>query len=378
MVWNCNGMNQQQFGYDLSMNTLYLSRSMADASLCVDLYGGSWNNGNPIDIWSCNRCWNQQWIFSDVGTNVLGALQGTTTADAGAEVGSEMPLTCPPIPSPGPAPPPPASGSCMSSANGAWPQFASANELAADPWGKYFTLIYGSIPNFNYPLCIGDFWMFYVDKLTSAGVTKIPKSVGQCAKGAVGTRYDENNKISPPSVTWSWHPIPYKAFGSQDWVEVIHRKDPWGDEKVGAWFFYAKGSGVWYQIGQTISFNDHGDAYKHFHANGNEPMCGAAAKAGYKTVQFLAHSDGGIYGSCRSNPGTPYFNIEIVATAGYGEHTCCARKGTFTQLYAGWNGAKGQCNCNDNKPNLNCVLAVEGVELLNTSSLIARGATMIV
>merc|ERR1719263_2288289 len=99
--------------------------------------------------------------------------------------------------------------------------------------------------------------MFYDDVLTSSGVTgnKVPTSVGACPtqNGAVeGQRYSSNNQLSPPHVSWSWHPIPYQAFASNTWCEVIHRKDPWGDEHVGAWFFYAKGSGMWFNIGKTI------------------------------------------------------------------------------------------------------------------------------
>jgi hypothetical protein len=34
----------------------------------------------------------------------------------------------------------------------------------------------------------------------------------------------------------------------------MHERDPFGDEHNGAWYLYAKGSGVWYNIGKTISF----------------------------------------------------------------------------------------------------------------------------
>lgn len=53
------------------------------------------------------------------------------------------------------------------------------------------------------------------------------------------------------------------------------------DEHVGAWMFHAKGNGIWFNVGNTIHFTDHGDAMKKFGANGNEDMCNKAASAGY-------------------------------------------------------------------------------------------------
>ena len=60
----------------------------------------------------------------------------------------------------------------------------------------------------------------------------------------------------------------------------MHERDPFGDEHNGAWYLYAKGSGVWYNIGKTISFPEHADAYAHFNAFDNEAMSRAAAAAG--------------------------------------------------------------------------------------------------
>ena len=99
------------------------------------------------------------------------------------------------------------------------------------------------------------------------------------------------------------------------WVEVMHERDPFGDEHDGLWFLYAKGSGVWYNIGKTIVFDEHADAYRYFRVGGNEAMCRAAAAAGYDTVQFTEHRDTVNY-PCTKNPNPgkyPYMNVEIVA-----------------------------------------------------------------
>ena len=208
--------------------------------------------------------------------------------------------------------------------------------------------------------------MFYKSALESAKVTDIPQSVGRCPtnKGKTeGQFYEENNQLSPPNVAWSWHPLPYSALSGM--VEVIHQADPWGDEHYGAWFFYAKGSGIWFDLGNTIVFTDHGDGFQYFKATGkdlNEAMCKNAVAQGYDSIQFLAHSDDGDYGDCRKNEGTPYFNIEIVATRMYGEAACASKSGTDPLLTTGWVGSKGTCQCDnayqcDNKKKpcyLNC------------------------
>ena len=69
----------------------------------------------------------------------------------------------------------------------------------------------------------------------------------------------------------------------------MHKADPFGDEHHGMWFLYTKGSGVWYRIGNHISFPEHSDAYDHFGVSSNEEMSKAAAKADFDSVIFLAH-----------------------------------------------------------------------------------------
>ena len=203
--------------------------------------------------------------------------------------------------------------------------------------------------------------MFYTTVLQSRGVTDIPQSVGKCPtkEGKVdGQFYEENNKLSPAHVAWSWHPIPYSGLSGR--VEVIHEADTstgWQDDNNGAWFFYAKGSGIWVDVGNTIVFQDHGDGYKYFGATGkdaNDDMAKKALAKGYDSIQFLSHTDPGDYGDCRKNPGTPYFNIEILMTKMYGEAACASRDGNSPLLMTGWVGSKGTCSCDNKQTFLNC------------------------
>merc|ERR1719506_1481944 len=128
--------------------------------------------------------------------------------------------------------------------------------------------LYGELPS-SYPLNIGNFWAAYLDKMQAAGVVP-PPSVGQCptsASAPEGQRYDENNMYSSKDLTWTWHALsssPFRGFSSNSRVQVSHHKDPFGDEHHGMWFLYARGSGLFLDIGKTKIFPEHGDANKFF------------------------------------------------------------------------------------------------------------------
>ena len=181
ILWGCNGQSQQKWGFDNSMQTLYLQDSMSDATRCMDLYGGEAKKGTAVQIYDCNGCWNQQWLvaggirgnFADglerIGANGTSSIGASAIAERKSANSSQpraliLPRTCPakPLP-PGPKP---AGGRCL----GNWPEFQSSAELSANPWGAYFTAIYGTVPSGPYPLCIGSFWMFYQGTLTAAKV----------------------------------------------------------------------------------------------------------------------------------------------------------------------------------------------------------------
>jgi hypothetical protein len=123
-----------------------------------------------------------------------------------------------------------------------WPVFQDGAALAASPWGAYFTDIYGTPPPAHkFPLDISTWWVLWTDALVSAGVP-LPASSGECApKNCQLNLYTQNNAYSPPGTQWIWHPPPYAPSnyepppgnpwtGENGWIEVLHKKDPFGDE----------------------------------------------------------------------------------------------------------------------------------------------------
>ena len=353
-IWDCDEqLAAQQWGFDAQQQTLYLAKSVMDASMCMDLDGGQWASGNQIQVWGCNGCWNQQWILGGGVAEASGPVSSLTQSRWLNSSASQN--TCPAVPSP-PKPPEPA-GKCT----GGWPQFPNAAAVTASPWASYFNAVYGSVPaeQGSYPMCMGDFWMFYDQELQKAKVSDAPKSVGECPDPKKeAERYGVNNALSPAGVSWSWHPPPRKAFHDNTWVEVIHTKVT-SDEKTGAWFYYAKGSGMWFNLGKTISFPDHSEAFKHFNvhkmpANGgpiNEHMCAAAAKAGYDSIQFVSHP---YSNKCSKHKGLASMNYELVSTKLIGAYTCTSKSGTSSKIAVGWKGSNGPCDCDNSKKMLNC------------------------
>lgn len=175
-----------------------------------------------------------------------------------------------------------------------------------------------------------------------------------------GERYDENNAYSSKDLTWLWHSLSdpvYQGFADNTVVEVTHHKDPFGDEHHGMWFLYAKGSGVFLNIGKTKIFPDHPQAGTFFNCPGcsNEKVCQAAAAAGYDSIQFNQHRDGTNY-PCAAGIGASWMNIEIVAVKLVGTYPCGQAQGTAAALRAGWNGDKA-CKCDPKNPNTNCVFS---------------------
>ena len=243
-----------------------------------------------------------------------------------------------------------------------WPTFASAAALQASPWGGYFSDLYGSLPPADhFPLNVGSWWVLW-DDLLSKHKVPLPHAAGKCAPpNCQLSLFTENNAYSPPKTQWIWHPPPYQPSdyappGGGDpwtgWVEVMHKKDPFGDEHHGAWFLYAKGSNVWYNTGKFIEFEEHADAYKHFGAQGNEAVCQAAAANGYDTIIFLAHHDSVNY-PCAQAANYPYMNVEIVAVKLQGTYSCGVSPKTPGVLRSGWGGS-APCPCDDNFKQSNC------------------------
>ena len=257
---------------------------------------------------------------------------------------------------------------------GGWPAFHNSSHLAAhSAWSEYIRSIYGSLPTHAaaYPLCTGELWLMYTRELdaSSSAALDIPQQVSGCPRddGSVeGQRYEKHSKLSPPGVTWTWHPSPngFTALTADTWVEVLH-KGGIPDEHVGAWFLTARGTGIWFNLGRTMAFDDHEDAWRHFGVghlprdHRNEAMCANATRAGLDSIQFIRHTCEMMYRDClnTSLPNLTYFNLEVVAPRLQGIHACASADGSSELLRTGWPGAGaeagegavgGDCTCDNN------------------------------
>merc|ERR1719446_1525197 len=60
-----------------------------------------------------------------------------------------------------------------------WPIFNTSDDLEADSaWSQYFTTVYGEIPSFGYPICVGSF-----TQLAVRGGPRITANAQNCTVG---------------------------------------------------------------------------------------------------------------------------------------------------------------------------------------------------
>jgi len=243
--------------------------------------------------------------------------------------------------------------------------------LNGDNWGRYFEAVYGEVPDSGYPICLQDFWVVYEQALQNSGA-QVPMAASHCppdgSKNSRGALYGRSQgylfpgQIVSPGTKSIFQPPPFTGLQDNTWIEVTHQGSPYLVENYGAWFFLAKGSGIWYNIGKTVAFQDHDDAFKHYGVTypilpmaANEEMSRNCAAAGDNTIQFLNHKDGGTCGDCCDSLGGGWtsavaWNYEIVACALNGATGCSVASG----VKAGWMG-KRNCECDESLGSaLNC------------------------
>jgi hypothetical protein len=243
-----------------------------------------------------------------------------------------------------------------------WPVFETIEELEASPWHTYLTLVYGELPPYYFPYSPVDLWYLYDDIVSLAGIevdVDVPAKVGNCPTDAKDYQvYTTNNAYSPGGVSWVWHPYPYFGF-PHSWVEVIHERDPFGDESEGAWFLYAPGSAIYFNTGVTLGFPTHEEAYTRFGAVGpqwNDDLCQKASQQGYDSLQFTAHVDHVNYPCDTYHTGVPnldYMNLEIVGVGLQGTYSCTSSTGAPSSVRAGWD-ARSACTCDNSQSYFNC------------------------
>ncbi len=183
------------------------------------------------------------------------------------------------------------------------------NVLTEKNINNYFKLLYGSdTPT----MTVNDFLkldMLYTELLDKIGIDidfynnlTCPKESNTPMKDMAG--FLDTGGLDVPNTIWLYHKPPYKPIPSNKWTEVTHCSSWVTDiyEQKGAWFYSAKGSNIFINVGKTISFKDHPDAVKYFlnekctdFENECQPRLHSlfveASKQGYDSIQFTGHSD---------------------------------------------------------------------------------------
>jgi len=243
-----------------------------------------------------------------------------------------------------------------------------------EDWGCYSRKIYGAEHFTSRPS-----WLIfgYDEALHPCGIST---SSPNCPESE-GVWYQHGYLYRPPKTTFIWRKPPYAKLPSHSWQEVMHQADPFGDEHYGAWFIYSPGSGIFFNLGDTIAFDEHWDAYDYFKVGDqkkckgiespkesshqseaksscdwNEEMCKLARKKGFESVQFLKHVDHVNYQCDTKNTGTAglqYMGLEIVAAKLVGKYACATSIGAPPSVRSGWEASKA-CRCDNKKQFLNC------------------------
>jgi len=263
---------------------------------------------------------------------------------------------------------------CKEPSDYGYPRFNSYDELTASPWGAYLLGKYGALPT-KYPFCVYDLW--YIDatqpSYPALGLKPDPSKasmVNDLNRTWHKGDYNNGDFFQTDFGMWIYHDDEY-VVKNDTWMEVQHMLFPY--ESKAMWFTRARGSGIWYNVGRTISFvsdNGHNAAYDYFAKHGcvypptpippknlncSDPaqvdyclkiasakenaMAECAAKMGYESVQFA------------SAPG-PIINtfghvgwLELLSTSLVGKYACGTPKGgTSGGFRYGWYASE-KCDC---------------------------------
>ena len=146
---------------------------------------------------------------------------------------------------------------CTSADDHGWPRFDDFAALEADqPWADYFKYIYGELPSV-YPVCTFD--LHAIDamavasfQLNKTGQLPTPKLPSDELKD--GDLF-QGGQMGYQIFHTTWKPVP-----ANGWVEVTHTILP--SELMSYWAWRQKGSGVWFNVGETMVFPTPADPSK--------------------------------------------------------------------------------------------------------------------
>lgn len=268
-----------------------------------------------------------------------------------------------------------------------FPVFFNKNELENSIWSKYFIHIYGEIPDSDYPIDLNTFWILYTNILEKYNILLSDQCIKDkncyriCPKdnGDLYSIMSYNDDMK--HTIWIYHKPPFKAFSDNSIVEIMHTSGGYLGQKIvessGSWMYYAKGSGIYFNIGKTISFVDHSESVKHFlDIDISCPLreeCvyyfkdvfTKAKNMGYDSIQYLQHYDM----RCGNTA------IEIVDLYGIGAYSCGNKitdNKTEYNIKSGWKG-KNVCICDNHKQSVNCKIKnniIGGYDVTKPNNLI--------
>lgn len=218
-----------------------------------------------------------------------------------------------------------------------FPRFNSKADIENDQsWAKYFTAVYGGVPDDGYPICPDDWRVIWPEAFANAGLS-LPQGLSHQSL-AKGKGYSGDVHAIVPTNKGS-------GFDSNVWVEAVHCKV--SGEKGGAWYFWAPGSGIWIFSGQTKAWEHRkpaemeilGHTCKSYDCDG-KLFRTSKSKFGLDTLQYTKE------GPPEKGQGSHMF----IDCNGDGSYTCGNPQ---TSLKAGWN-AQHDCECDQNQHCVNC------------------------
>lgn len=212
-----------------------------------------------------------------------------------------------------------------------WPRFET-NASMSNEWRQSFELVYGPLPPEAFPLDTGHRQMWSV-----APPIRVPTSNDcACFRGGTPAKHGRWFFFDPQAALWVFDgdrsPSPSHAR-----VEITHCRAEDAVERGGLWGYRTVGSGVFADIGSTIAFAHHEDAWRHFavsRAGGDTDwhvVYERARASGFDSLQFTGHWDM----RCGNDA------VEIVFLGVKGVEAPCS---SGLRLYAGWNGSR-PCRC---------------------------------